>query len=66
MTDRVNALTVVLRADVREDDVKPLLDAISLLEGVLEVVPQVTSPQSYVAERRVRAELRDHIMGCLV
>lgn len=37
MTDRFNALTVVLEKDIREDDAQALLSAIGQLRGVLTV-----------------------------
>lgn len=57
MTDRVKSLTVVLESDVRTDDVKPLIDAISQLRGVLAVTRTIAEPMDFVAEARVRHDL---------
>ena len=57
MTDRINALTVVLTDDWREDDVQSLIEAIKLLKGVLRVSPNVADLDNYVAEERAKHEL---------
>jgi len=57
MTDRFNALTVILEKDVREDDAEPLILAIRLLKGVLAVEGHVASLDEKIAESRVRREL---------
>jgi len=59
MTDRVNALTVVLEQDVREDDVQPLVDAIRMMRGVLRVKKHVATIDSHVAEQRAQQRLRE-------
>lgn len=57
MTDRINALTVVLTDDWREDDVQSIIEAIKLLRGVLRVSPNVADLDNYVAEERAKHEL---------
>lgn len=59
MTDRVNALTVVLDHDIREDDVAALKTAIAMLRGVLTVTAHVATPADNVARERVRREVRE-------
>lgn len=54
MTDRIRALTVVLKADMREDDVEPLRQAIALFGGVLRVDSHVSDVDSHVADMRAR------------
>ena len=41
MTDRFNALTVVLEKDIREDDAQALIAAIAQLRGVATVTGNV-------------------------
>lgn len=65
MTDRINALTVCLEQNIREDDIEPLLAAIRQLRGVLDVQPHVADMESYVAEQRARQELRDKLWELL-
>lgn len=57
MSDRHHALTVVLDADMREEDLEPLRLAIAQLRGVADVVPVVASLGDYMARARVRAEI---------
>ncbi len=62
MTDRINGLTVVLQTDIRIDDADPLIDAISMLKGVLSVSPNISDQfDNHVAETRVRRELTDKL-----
>lgn len=58
MTDRVNALVVILEKNVRSDDVEPLIVAIRQLRNVLDVKMNIASPSvDIIAETRVRNEL---------
>jgi hypothetical protein len=66
MTDRINALTVVLEKDLRDDDCEPLLDAIKQLRGVLSVVPHVAGIVSHLAETRAKNALREEVLALLL
>lgn len=57
MTDRHNAILVVLDHDMRDDDSQRLIDAIKQLRGVCNVVPNVADPMSRIAETRARQSL---------
>lgn len=37
MTTRLKWFTVILDTDIREDDAKPIIEAISMIKGVLSV-----------------------------
>lgn len=65
MTDRYNALTVVLDTDIRDDDCEPIIAAISMIKGVLIVKPHVADHNSAVAESRVRTELGNKLYNVL-
>lgn len=66
MTDRYNAFVVILDKDIRDDDAKPIIDAIKQLRGVLSVEPQTADPLSeYTAETRLRHELFDKIAAII-
>ena len=65
MTDRYHSLTVVLEKDVREDDAAPLMDAIRLLEGVLDVSPHVASIEAHMAGRRARQKMSKALMDII-
>lgn len=59
MTDRVNALTVVLEADIRIDDAEAgIIAAIKQLRGVISVRPKVANTDSYIAREQASRELR--------
>lgn len=62
MTDRFCALTVVLSKNIRDDDCQPLIDAISMIKGVQEVVPQVScDTEEYAYYSRFKAKLHNVI-----
>lgn len=49
MTDRVNYLTVTLESGIREDDARPLIEAIKLMRGVVDVTINADDPVSFSA-----------------
>lgn len=63
MTDRFNALIVVLEKDMRDDDAEHLINAIKMLKGVLSVEGNVAdSIGEYATEMRVHREYRDKLL----
>ena len=65
MTDRYNALTIVLEKDVRDDDAEALLNAIRQLRGVLSVTGNVADLDSHMAQERARRELGENLWRVL-
>jgi hypothetical protein len=65
MTDRIRTLTVVLPVNTREDDVQPLIDAIRMLRGVLEVKADVADPADFFAVTNARVHLRSKLLDLL-
>jgi hypothetical protein len=65
MTDRINALTVVLDHDYREDDIEPLIQAIAQLRGVLRVKAHVADPSNAVAQSRADEKWRQRLYDLL-
>lgn len=63
MTDRYNALTVVLERDIREDDAEHILKAIGMIRGVLSVTPNIADMEAHIAEQRVRREMGEKLMA---
>lgn len=61
MTDRVQALTVVLDRDIRDDDVQPIIDAIHQLRHVISVVTNVVDTDDFIARQRVAHHIRKRI-----
>lgn len=65
MTDRYNALTIVLDRDIRDDDAQHIINAIEMLRGVISVTPNVVDISDHVAEQRVRRELGQKLLDIL-
>ena len=65
MTDRYNALVVVLERDTRDDDAQRLIDVIKSIKGVAEVTGNVVSPSDFTAEIRAEQKWRDKIINLL-
>lgn len=63
MTDRLNALTVILERDIRVDDAEPIIAAIKMLKGVGDVVPHVADIEFASAEWRARHELGKQLLA---
>lgn len=65
MTDRFNALTVVLDKEIREDDAQAIISAISQLRGVASVQGNVADMNSHIAKEQALYKLRGEIMDVL-
>ncbi len=65
MTDRINGFWVALDADIRDDDVEPLINAILQLRGVIKVKGHVTTSTDWLARARVRQELTAKLFDAL-
>lgn len=65
MTDRYNALTIVLEKDIRDDDAEALLSAIRQLRGVLSVSGNVADLGSHLAQERARRDLGEKLWRVL-
>ena len=65
MTDRVFALTVVLKDNTCTDDAQPILDAIQMIKGVLSVEAHVADMDQWAADIRARRELGEKLWAVL-
>jgi hypothetical protein len=65
MTDRYDALVIVLDGDVRSDDAKTLIEAIGLLRGVVSVEPHVRQIEQCIGEARIRRDLENRLWAAL-
>ena len=65
MSDRINALTVVLEKDMKDEDVRQVVQAIKMIKNVLKVKTNIVDINSYCAEQRVRAELHKSLFAVL-
>lgn len=59
MTDRIHSLTVVLEENIRDDDVQPIIDAISMVRCVQKVTPIVADHEAHMAESRAHQAWAD-------
>lgn len=57
MTAKVNMIFVFLEKDIREDEIHPLLNAIKMLKGVLDVEQNIANTADALAQKRLRDEL---------
>lgn len=57
MTDRFNALTIVLDRDIRSDDAQSVIDAIKMVRGVQSVTPNIADMTDHIAYVRARGEI---------
>lgn len=65
MTQRINALTVVLEKDIREDDIELIVNAIQMLRYVLSVDTNVSDINSHIAYQRARYDIQDKLLEAL-
>jgi hypothetical protein len=65
VTDRVGAITVILEKDWRADDVQAVINALKMIRGVADAMPEVTSVTDAIARVRVRREMIDKIFGAI-
>ncbi len=65
MTDRVNALIVVLDQDIRIDDVGGLIASIEHLRHVASVEPNVSDLDAHIAKETALHDLRQQIVEVL-
>lgn len=65
MTDRLKGLTVVLESDMRDDDAQAVIEAISMIRGVLKVHPILTDSMDYIDHERIKSELRQQLWDVL-
>lgn len=62
MTNRYNALVVVLEHEIREDDAEALLSAIRMIKGVKTVRGHVADMESHIAYERARHDLGQKLL----
>ena len=63
MTDIYHTLTVVLRGDARDENSKPLIDAILMLDGVASVTGHTANINSSMNELMMRARHQPSTTG---
>ena len=63
MTERLKGCWVAFDRDIREDDVQPIVDAISMIKGVIAVECSTDEPADWMARQRIKNELLDKIIN---
>lgn len=56
MSDHYNSFIVILEHDIKDDEAKPIIEAIKQLRGVLNVEPHIAGFEDAIAQSRVRTE----------
>jgi len=62
MTAKINMIFVLLEKDIREDQIDPLMHAIKMVKGVLDVEKHIANPQDWLAETRAKNELGQKLL----
>lgn len=65
MTDRINALVVVLEKDIRDDDIEATRNAIMQIKGVISVGNNVADHTDFIAKSRVQQEVTELLFGVI-
>lgn len=65
MTNRLKGFVVTLEDNLREDDAKPIMEAIEQLRGVVSVTPSVDNFDDRMNREKIRAELTKKIWEAL-
>lgn len=65
MTTRLKGLTVAFSHDIREDDAQAIIDAISMIKGILDVQPIKNTGDEWIIESRIKSELREKMFKIL-
>lgn len=65
MTDRYNALVVVLDRDLRDDDAQSIISAIEMIKGVSAVTGNVVDVDSFAANTRANDAIRRKLIDLL-
>ena len=66
MTDRHAGYIVTLDRDIRDDDAQPILDALRMIQGVIDVHPVVADTPLMMAQARADVEWRKRIVAMLI
>ena len=65
MTDKYNAVVVVLEENIRSDDAKDLLNAIRMIKGVTSVEPNIVDINSHIAYSQACTHYKSRLWDAL-
>lgn len=60
MTDKVKGFTVTLAEDIRIDDVEPVMQAIRMIKGVVDVHPSIVTSDDHINRIRIVEKIRNN------
>jgi hypothetical protein len=66
MTDRIKGCVVTFEPNMRDDDAEPLLGAIRLMRGVINVDPKIEDFDHQMAVETARSALVDKVWKAVV
>jgi hypothetical protein len=66
MTTRLKGFLITLDDDIRDDDAKPIREAIEMIRHVQSCVPIPTNADDYMARDRARMELEKKLFDVLI
>lgn len=65
MSDRLNALTVSLDRDIRDDDAEVIINAIKAIRGVNGVTGNIVDMDTFSAQMRVNSFIREKLFALI-
>ena len=65
MTDRLDALTIILDRPIRDDDAEPTIGAIKMIKGVKRVIPHIEDVNYHIAEAHLKSKLQRQLRDVL-
>lgn len=61
MSDRYKGLTVVLEGPIKDEDAESIISAISMIKGVIKVVPEIHSGTDYIVRTQIKREIQEKL-----
>jgi len=65
MSNRIKGFTVALQHDMKDEDVEQIVNAISMIKGVIDVAPVETTSADHISRAQIRWELRSKLIQVL-
>lgn len=58
MTDRIKGVLITFERDIRDDDAKPIIEALKMIKGVLTVKNYITGMEDYMMYQKGHMDAR--------
>ena len=65
MTDRIKGVLITFEKDIRDDDAKPIIEALNMIKGVLTVKHYVTGMEDYMLYQKGHMDARMEMLSYL-